>query len=64
MPSSRLDPTGFVHIMPPYCYRCELGQTYPECGLACARQLEETIVKLKLLQAYQESIQYLIECTC
>ena len=34
---------GFVHIMAPYCYRCELGMAYPECAVACARQLEETI---------------------
>jgi 4-aminobutyrate--pyruvate transaminase len=36
-------PPGFVYIMPPYCYRCELGLTYPECGIACAKQLEEVI---------------------
>jgi L-2,4-diaminobutyrate transaminase len=29
--------------MPPYCYRCELNLTYPECGVACAKQCEETI---------------------
>ncbi len=34
---------GFSHIMPPYCYRCELGKTYPECGLACAGELEAAI---------------------
>jgi len=34
---------GFMHIMAPYCYRCELNLTYPECGVACAKQLEETI---------------------
>ena len=25
----------------PYCYRCEDGKTYPDCGLACAKDLEE-----------------------
>jgi adenosylmethionine-8-amino-7-oxononanoate aminotransferase len=25
----------------PYCYRCELGREYPECGLFCADRLEE-----------------------
>jgi adenosylmethionine-8-amino-7-oxononanoate aminotransferase len=25
----------------PYCYRCELGKTCPECGLACLDKLEE-----------------------
>jgi adenosylmethionine-8-amino-7-oxononanoate aminotransferase len=34
---------GFAHIMPPYCYRCDLGKTYPECQVACAGELEETI---------------------
>jgi 4-aminobutyrate--pyruvate transaminase len=34
---------GFIHIMAPYCYRCDLNLTYPECGVACAKQLEETI---------------------
>jgi 4-aminobutyrate aminotransferase/(S)-3-amino-2-methylpropionate transaminase len=23
-----------------YCYRCRLGKTYPECGVACADQVE------------------------
>ncbi len=26
-----------------YCYRCPFGQTYPDCGLACARDLEQVI---------------------
>jgi len=34
---------GFTHIPAPYCYRCELGQTYPSCRLACARSLEQLI---------------------
>ncbi len=38
-------PPGFVYIMPPYCYRCELGLTYPGCGVACAKQLEEAILR-------------------
>ncbi len=38
-------PAGFSHIMPPYCYRCELDMAYPECDVACARQLEEEILK-------------------
>ncbi|MBI5118677.1 aspartate aminotransferase family protein [Candidatus Poribacteria bacterium] len=36
---------GFRHIMAPYCYRCELNLTYPECGIACAKALEEIIQK-------------------
>lgn len=27
----------------PYCYRCELGLTLPDCSLACARAAEEII---------------------
>jgi adenosylmethionine-8-amino-7-oxononanoate aminotransferase len=34
---------GFHFIPAPYCYRCELGLTYPACELACARALEQKI---------------------
>jgi adenosylmethionine-8-amino-7-oxononanoate aminotransferase len=34
---------GFLHVHPPYCYRCVYGQSYPGCGLTCANVLEETI---------------------
>jgi adenosylmethionine-8-amino-7-oxononanoate aminotransferase len=34
---------GVRHIPQPYCYRCPLGLTYPDCGVACARALESTI---------------------
>ena len=27
----------------PYCYRCELGKEYTTCGLACIRDMEETL---------------------
>jgi adenosylmethionine-8-amino-7-oxononanoate aminotransferase len=30
----------------PYCYRCPLGQRYPDCGVACARELEQLIQEL------------------
>lgn len=33
-------------IPAPYCYRCPLGQTYPSCGVACARELENAIREL------------------
>jgi adenosylmethionine-8-amino-7-oxononanoate aminotransferase len=29
---------GFAHITAPYCYKCDLDLTYPECELACAEQ--------------------------
>ncbi len=27
---------GVVHALPPYCYRCPFGQTYPGCDTRCA----------------------------
>jgi 4-aminobutyrate aminotransferase-like enzyme len=35
---------GFVHAAAPYCYRCPFKLTYPECGLACADDIEELIM--------------------
>ena len=35
---------GFIHIPSYYCYRCEFGKEYPDCGVQCAKFLEETIV--------------------
>jgi adenosylmethionine-8-amino-7-oxononanoate aminotransferase len=29
----------------PYCFRCELGRTFPECGLACAEDVETVIAR-------------------
>jgi adenosylmethionine-8-amino-7-oxononanoate aminotransferase len=34
----------FLHVLPPYCYRCPFDQRYPGCGLTCARVVERTIV--------------------
>jgi adenosylmethionine-8-amino-7-oxononanoate aminotransferase len=34
----------FVHVAPPYCYRCPFGLSYPSCGLACVKNLESTIL--------------------
>jgi 4-aminobutyrate aminotransferase-like enzyme len=36
-------PSGFVHALNAYCYRCPLHLTYPSCGVACARDMEEMI---------------------
>jgi len=36
--------TAVPHIVPPYCYRCPLGHAYPECGVACADDLERMII--------------------
>lgn len=35
----------FPRIAPPYCYRCFLGKTFPDCHLACADELERTIIQ-------------------
>lgn len=32
-------------ISAPFCYRCPRGQSFPSCGVACADELEETILK-------------------
>jgi adenosylmethionine-8-amino-7-oxononanoate aminotransferase len=34
---------GVLRMARPYCYRCELGLTYPQCALACADELERLI---------------------
>jgi len=35
---------GGVSFAPaPYCYRCSLGQTYPDCGIQCAEMIEDII---------------------
>jgi 4-aminobutyrate aminotransferase-like enzyme len=34
---------GIKHGLAPYCYRCPLKLTYPSCGVACAKDLEELI---------------------
>jgi adenosylmethionine-8-amino-7-oxononanoate aminotransferase len=42
----QFEPLGgndFVHVAPPYCYRCPFGLTYPSCELACAKNIETTI---------------------
>lgn len=30
-------------IAPAYCYRCSFNAKYPDCGIACAKQLEQMI---------------------
>ncbi|HLN57668.1 MAG TPA: aspartate aminotransferase family protein [Thermoanaerobaculia bacterium] len=34
---------GIKHAVSPYCYRCPLHLTYPSCGIACAKDIEELI---------------------
>jgi len=37
------DIAGIKHAPSPYCYRCPLRLTYPDCGVACAEDIEELI---------------------
>jgi len=34
---------GIKHAHAPYCYRCAMGLTYPECDMRCAYDIEELI---------------------
>jgi len=34
---------GISHAINPYCYRCPLQLKYPECGVACANDVENLI---------------------
>lgn len=36
-------PPGTVFVESPYCYRCPLHLTYPECNLSCARDVERVV---------------------
>ena len=38
-----LSGNDFVHVAPPYCYRCPFGLTYPSCEMACVKNVEATI---------------------
>jgi 4-aminobutyrate aminotransferase len=35
---------GVSHVPYPYCYRCPLGLSYPECGVKCADYIEEEVL--------------------
>lgn len=35
--------SGFQHVAPPYCYRCPFGKTYGDCGIQCAKAIEDII---------------------
>lgn len=38
------NPVGGINFAPnPYCYRCPLNKTYPECDLECANRIETII---------------------
>jgi 4-aminobutyrate aminotransferase-like enzyme len=35
---------GIKHAIAPYCYRCPFGQSYPDCGVKCAQDVEDVIL--------------------
>jgi adenosylmethionine-8-amino-7-oxononanoate aminotransferase len=35
---------GFLHVPPPYCYRCPFGKTYGSCNIECATSIENTVL--------------------
>ncbi|MCJ7619408.1 MAG: aspartate aminotransferase family protein [Anaerolineae bacterium] len=37
-------PPGYRFASAPYCYRCDFGLTYPDCGLLCAKSVEQIIL--------------------
>ena len=34
---------GMVQVAPPNCYRCDFQLKYPDCGIMCAREIENAI---------------------
>ncbi|RNB53665.1 aspartate aminotransferase family protein [Brevibacillus gelatini] len=34
---------GFLHVPPPYCYRCPAGKSYGKCNLECAGYFDQVI---------------------
>ena len=35
--------SGVYHVLPPYCYRCPYDLEYPQCGIQCAKIIDEMI---------------------
>ena len=35
--------SGFYYVFPPYCYRCSYGLEYPQCGIQCAKTIDDVI---------------------
>jgi 4-aminobutyrate aminotransferase len=41
--ASSFSPLKVSYALTPYCYRCPLGLSYPDCGVACAEDLRNLI---------------------
>jgi 4-aminobutyrate aminotransferase len=35
--------SGIIRAYYPYCYRCQYGKTYPDCGIFCFANLEDAV---------------------
>ena len=35
---------GFMHVHPPYCYRCPFGKEYGSCNIECATNIENVVI--------------------
>jgi taurine--2-oxoglutarate transaminase len=36
--------TGVVRLLPPSCFRCPFGLSYPACGIRCATHVEDVVL--------------------
>jgi 4-aminobutyrate aminotransferase len=41
--ATTFSPLNVSYALAPYCYRCPLGLSYPDCGVACAEDLRSVI---------------------
>src|SRR6266498_1155879 len=41
--ATSFSPLNISYALAPYCYRCPLGLKYPDCGVACAEDLQNVI---------------------
>jgi 4-aminobutyrate aminotransferase len=41
--ATSFSPLNVTYALSPYCYRCPLGLSYPDCGVACAEDLRNVI---------------------
>jgi len=48
--------TDVIFTPSPYCYRCPLGKTYPDCSLACAEEMERVVA-----ENHSETAAFIIE---
>jgi 4-aminobutyrate aminotransferase-like enzyme len=42
-PKTQSEVSGIRWAHAPYCYRCDLGLQYPDCGIACAKDIKSLI---------------------